>query len=64
MTYRRIPSYNWLRVFEMAARFESFSQAAEQLAMSPAAVSQQIKALESHLQQPLFERRQRRVRGR
>ena len=61
MSYRRIPSYNWLRVFEIAARLESFTQAAEQLAMSPAAVSQQIKALETHLKQPLFERKSRRV---
>ena len=56
MSYRQIPSYNWLRVFEAAARLESFSRAADVLAMSPAAVSQQIKALESHLKKPLFTR--------
>ena len=56
MSYRQIPSYNWLRVFEAAARHQSFTRAAEQLAMSSAAVSQQIKALETHLKQPLFER--------
>lgn len=56
MPFRRIPSLNWLRVFEAAARSESFADAAKILNMSPAAVSQQIKALESHLQAPLFER--------
>lgn len=56
MAYRQIPSYNWLRVFEYAARYQSFSRAAEQLSMSSAAVSQQIKSLESHLKQPLFVR--------
>jgi len=54
MAYRQIPSYNWLRVFEFAARYQSFSRAAEQLSMSSAAVSQQIKSLESHLKQALF----------
>jgi LysR family glycine cleavage system transcriptional activator len=54
MAYRRIPSYNWLRVFEFAARYQSFTRAAEQLSMSSAAVSQQIKSLEAHLKQPLF----------
>ncbi len=52
----RIPSLNWLRVFEAAARTESFSRAASQLNMSPAAVSQQIKALETRLGTPLFHR--------
>ena len=56
MSYRQIPSFNWLRVFESAAAHQSFARAAEQLAMSPAAVSQQIKSLESHLRQPLFVR--------
>ena len=56
MRHRQIPSYNWLRVFEAAASNQSFARAADQLAMSPAAVSQQIKALETHLGQALFER--------
>lgn len=45
---RGIPSLNWLRVFEAAARTESLARAAETLNMSPSAVSQQIKALETH----------------
>ncbi len=56
MPYRRIPSLNWLRVFEAAARMESFSGAGRLLNMSPAAVSQQIKALETHLKTQLFKR--------
>ena len=52
----RVPSLNWLRVFEAAARAESFARAAGHLNMSAAAVSQQIKALETHLGAPLFER--------
>lgn len=61
MPYRRIPSLNWLRVFEAAARMESFSGASRILNMSPAAVSQQIKALETHLETQLFERGARHV---
>lgn len=53
---KRIPSLNWLRVFEAAARTGSFARAAERLAMSPPAVSQQIRALEGHLGRPLFAR--------
>ncbi len=56
MVTRRIPSLNWLRVFEAAARTESFARAAELLNMSPPAVSQQIKALEGHLGRALFVR--------
>ncbi|MEM7058540.1 MAG: LysR family transcriptional regulator [Pseudomonadota bacterium] len=57
----RIPSLNWLRVFEAAARTGSFARAAETLNMSPPAVSQQIKALEEHLGRQLFERGPRSV---
>ncbi|WP_298849035.1 LysR substrate-binding domain-containing protein [uncultured Ruegeria sp.] len=52
----RVPSLNWLRVFEAAARTESFARAATQLNMTPAAVSQQVKALETRLGTPLFRR--------
>ena len=50
----RAPSLNWLRVFEAAARTESFARAGRALNMSAAAVSQQIKALETHLGKELF----------
>lgn len=61
MPARRLPSLNWLRVFEAAARLESFSAAATELGMSPPAVSQQIRALESRLGAPLFTRGARSV---
>lgn len=51
-----------LRVFEAAARRESFLQAAEELAITPGAVSRQIKALETELAVRLFERFNRAVR--
>ena len=53
---RRITSLNWIRVFEAAARTGSFARAAERLAMSPPAVSQQIRALETQLGRRLFTR--------
>lgn len=62
MSDTRIPSLNWLRVFEAAARNESFARAAERLNMSAPAVSQQIRALEDHLGRKLFERGARDVR--
>ncbi|MEL7232489.1 MAG: LysR family transcriptional regulator, partial [Pseudomonadota bacterium] len=34
---KRIPSLNWLRVFEAAARTSSFARASERLGMSPPA---------------------------
>lgn len=58
---RNIPSLNWLRVFEAAARVESFAAAAIFLNMSTSAVSQQIKALENHLGDQLFKRGPRHV---
>jgi len=58
---RGIPSLNWLRVFEAAARMENFARAAEWLNMSTSAVSQQVKALESHLGEALFKRGARHV---
>lgn len=54
-----LPPLGWLRTFEAAARHLSFTGAARDLNMTQSAVSQQIKALESHLRQPLFHRRPR-----
>ncbi|MEQ9259021.1 MAG: LysR family transcriptional regulator [Roseovarius sp.] len=51
-----LPSLNWLRVFEAAARCESFARAAGELNMSAAAVSQQVRALEERVGAPLFTR--------
>jgi LysR family transcriptional regulator, glycine cleavage system transcriptional activator len=58
--YDRLP-LGALRVFEAVASHTSFSEAAESLHVTPAAVSQQIKALESYIQVPLFRRNGRRV---
>ena len=58
---QNIPSLNWLRVFEAAARMEIFARAAELLDISTSAVSQQIKALEKHFGEKLFERGARNV---
>ncbi|MEK7820782.1 MAG: transcriptional regulator GcvA [Pseudomonadota bacterium] len=52
----QIPSLNGLRVFEAAARHLSFTRAAVELFVSQAAVSQQIRALETELGQALFRR--------
>jgi LysR family glycine cleavage system transcriptional activator len=51
-----------LRVFEAAARHESFLNAADELAITPGAVSRHIKALEADLAVRLFERFNRAVR--
>jgi LysR family glycine cleavage system transcriptional activator len=50
-----------LPVFEAVATHLSFSAAADTLNVTPAAVSQQIKALEGYIQVPLFRRSGRRV---
>ena len=56
---KRLPPLNALRVFEAAARHLSFTKAAEELHVTPGAVSQQIKALEDFLQTPVFRREKR-----
>lgn len=55
------PRLNILRTFEAAGRRLSFSQAAEDLKISQAAVSQQIRQLEAYLNTPLFIRHNRRL---
>ncbi len=50
---------NALRVFDAAARHLSFTRAADELAVTPAAVGQQIRALEDHLGTVLFRRTSR-----
>jgi LysR family glycine cleavage system transcriptional activator len=52
----RLPPLNSLRAFEAAARHLSFKQAAEELHVTPSAVSQQIKTLEDYLGLELFRR--------
>jgi LysR family transcriptional regulator, glycine cleavage system transcriptional activator len=51
-----MPPLNALKAFEAAARHESFAKAAEELGVTPAAVSHQVKILEGWLGSPLFRR--------
>ena len=56
---RRLPPLNALKAFEAAARHLSFTRAADELFVTQAAVSHQIKALEDFLSMKLFIRRNR-----
>ncbi|OAT34540.1 transcriptional regulator GcvA [Proteus myxofaciens] len=56
---KRLPPLNALRVFDSAARHLSFTKAAEELFVTQAAVSHQIKTLEEFLGLKLFRRRNR-----
>lgn len=58
---RKLPALSALRVFEAAARRLSFKDAAEELHVTPTAVSHQIKHLEQSIGVALFERGPRRV---
>lgn len=55
MSYR-LPPLNALRAFEAAGRHLSFKLAAQELSVTPGAVSQQVKHLEDVLGFPLFRR--------
>ena len=59
---RRLPPLSAIRVFEAAARHEHFTAAADELGMTQAAVSYQIRALEDRVGAKLFERAKGRVR--
>ncbi len=52
----RLPSLNALRAFEAVARHLNLTRAAEELHVTPAAVSHQVKALEEDLGVPLLRR--------
>ena len=56
-----LPPLNALRAFEAGARHLSFTKAAEELHVTQAAVSHQVKALEEHLGYPLFKRMTRKL---
>jgi LysR family glycine cleavage system transcriptional activator len=56
-----LPPLSALRAFEAAARLQSFSKAADELNVTPAAISHQIAALEADLGVSLFNRRNRAV---
>jgi DNA-binding transcriptional LysR family regulator len=57
----RTPPLRLLRAFCLAARHSSFKDAADRLALTPSAVSHQVKELEEQLGVTLFERRTRSV---
>src|SRR5450432_4241614 len=52
----RLPSLKFLKTFQVAARLQSFKAAAEELYVTPPAISHQIKALEAQLGVSLFQR--------
>ena len=58
---RKLPSNNALLIFESAARFQNFTQAADELALSQSAVCKQIAQLEEALGVALFSRIKKRV---
>ncbi|MEM9783315.1 MAG: LysR substrate-binding domain-containing protein [Pseudomonadota bacterium] len=61
MPLRRLPALGSLRAFEAAARLCSFKAAAAELAVTPGAISQQIRGLEQDLEVKLFRRAVRSV---
>jgi LysR family transcriptional regulator, glycine cleavage system transcriptional activator len=56
---RKLPPLTALRAFEAAARHLSFKAAADELALTPTAISHQVRLLEEILAGPLFRRRPR-----
>jgi LysR family transcriptional regulator, glycine cleavage system transcriptional activator len=56
---RKLPPLGSLRAFEAAARHMSFREAANELGVTPTAISHQIRILEDTCGQPLFRRRPR-----
>jgi LysR family glycine cleavage system transcriptional activator len=58
---RHLPPLNALKAFEAAARSESFTRAAEELCVTPGAVSHQVKSLEETLSIKLFNRQSQRL---
>lgn len=58
---RRVPNFVLLRAFEAAARLQSFALAAQELHLTPSAISHQVKELEQYFGRTLFLRRHRRV---
>lgn len=61
LSISHLPSLVALRCFEAAARLENFARAAEELHVTPGAISRSVRLLEDELGVDLFERRSRRV---
>src|SRR5688500_6018468 len=58
----RLPPLSAIRAFEAAGRHENFSRAAEELGLTQAAISYQVRQLEDRVGRPLFVREKGRVR--
>jgi len=58
---RKLPPLKALRAFEATARHLSFTEAAEELHVTPAAIGHQVRALEDYFDQKLFIRSTRKV---
>ena len=59
--FDKLPPLTWLRAFEATARQGNFTRAAEELSLTPSAVSYQVRALERKLGHRLFDRQARRL---
>ncbi|SBS36954.1 Glycine cleavage system transcriptional activator [Marinomonas spartinae] len=59
--FHQLPSLNAIKAFESAARLSSFKDAANELNVTPTAISHQIRTLEDSLKVRLFERKTRAV---
>ncbi len=57
----KLPPPSTLKAFEAAARLQSFARAAQELHLTPAAISQHVRTLEQWLGQPLFIRHAQRL---
>lgn len=60
---RNLPPLNALRAFEASARLSSMQRAAQELSVTPSAISQQVQNLEQWVGFPLLERRARQVQA-
>ncbi|WP_343563463.1 LysR substrate-binding domain-containing protein [Kiloniella sp. b19] len=58
----KLPPLNWLRAFEASARHNSFAAAAQELHLTSAAISYQVRSLEEYLGFKLFDRLPRGIR--
>jgi LysR family transcriptional regulator, glycine cleavage system transcriptional activator len=56
MAKKNLPPLNWLRSFQVSAKHMNFTLAAAELNLTQAAISQQVKGLESNLGITLFKR--------
>lgn len=61
MKFKPLPPLNSLRAFEATARLGNIATAANELRVSPSAISQQITKLEAHLEIALFNRQANRI---